>query len=110
MPPTASAGRGTVAVNVDLALNRVCVSYNFGGLSAPATAAHIHQAPPGVSGPVVVPIAGVPNATAGGGTSCSTVSPALAQAIANDPAAFYVNIHDAVYPGGEIRGQLVKLS
>ena len=106
VPPHPTAAVGTAVVVVDLGTNTVCTSYNFSGLSAPATAGHIHKAPPGVAGPVVVPFTGVPNATAGGGQSCLVVAPALAADIAANPGSYYVNFHDSVYPGGEIRGQL----
>ncbi|HEY1514093.1 MAG TPA: CHRD domain-containing protein [Gaiellaceae bacterium] len=38
--------------------------------------------------------------------SCTTTSAALAAAIVRRPAAYYVNVHNAKYPGGALRGQL----
>jgi hypothetical protein len=39
----------------------------------------------------------------------STVDPAVAQNIINNPSAFYFNIHSTLNPGGVARGQLVKV-
>jgi len=91
------------------------------------TQSHIHCAPPGVNGPIVVFLAGfhsrgwdvdgrwVENATA---TDANVMPPAagstcphvinnlrdLANAIRQGDA--YVNVHSVAHPGGEIRGQL----
>lgn len=57
VPPTTSTGTGTGTLTVDLASGTTTnISVNFSGLSGTATAAHIHEAPAGVNGPVVVPI------------------------------------------------------
>jgi CHRD domain len=57
VPPTMSAGTGTGMLTVDLATGAATnISVTFSGLSGPATAAHIHEAPAGANGPVVVPI------------------------------------------------------
>jgi hypothetical protein len=81
---------------------------------APATAAHIHEGAAGANGPVVVNLA---RPTDGNSADCLTEGEMLASGpafptgktvaeILANPAAFYVNVHNAEYPGGAIRGQL----
>jgi hypothetical protein len=64
-------------------------------------AAHIHKGKPGVAGPVVVPF-GKSYKSKG----CTTASASLAAAILKTPGAYYVNVHNAKYPAGALRGQL----
>jgi hypothetical protein len=66
-----------------------------------AMAAHIHKGKPGVAGSVVVPLGKTYKAK-----GCTTATTAVARAIKNNPAAYYVNVHDAKYPAGALRGQL----
>ncbi|MBW3583748.1 MAG: CHRD domain-containing protein [Euryarchaeota archaeon] len=70
----------------------------------PATAAHIHEAPEGEAGPVVVPLSAPTNGTSDGCTQEQNET--LYQRIAENPADFYVNVHNVLYPGGAVRGQL----
>ncbi len=77
---------------------------------APATAAHIHEGPKGANGPVVANLAAPGD---GDAADCLTEGEAgkfptgetVAEILAN-PSAYYVNVHNADYPGGAIRGQL----
>lgn len=64
-------------------------------------AAHIHKGGPGVAGPVVVPF-GKTYASKG----CTNSTSAIVAAIEKNPGAYYVNVHNATYPGGALRGQL----
>jgi hypothetical protein len=64
-------------------------------------AAHIHKGKPGVAGPVVVPFG-----AAFKSKGCTTGSASLTAAILKNPSAYYVNVHNAKYPGGALRGQL----
>ncbi|MFN0213142.1 MAG: CHRD domain-containing protein [Saprospiraceae bacterium] len=80
-------------------------SYN--GLSGPVTAAHIHNAVQGVSGPVVAPLsAGLPNTFVGDIDYQGFPFNFLQKLEAKE---LYVNVHTANGPGGEIRGQLRSL-
>jgi CHRD domain len=66
------------------------------------TAAHIHKGGARVAGPVVVAFGASYKPT-----GCVTAAAAVASAIAKNPKAYYVNVHDAEYPNGALRGQLV---
>lgn len=77
---------------------------------APATAAHIHEGAAGTNGPVVATL-GAP--ADGNAADCLTEGEpgkfaegqTVAEILAN-PQDYYVNVHNAAYPGGAIRGQL----
>ena len=103
-PPNTSAGTGKADIDYDAATKKLSWTLTYSGLSGPATAAHFHgPAEPGKNAGVAVAI---PNA----GTSPVTGSATLTDAQAADLEAgkYYVNIHTAANPGGEIRGQVTK--
>ncbi|MFI7132203.1 CHRD domain-containing protein [Nonomuraea sp. NPDC050153] len=73
------------------------------------TAAHVHRAPKGANGPVVVPFfeakKGLPPSVNGLAGS-STTDAATARRIWKNPKNWYANLHNAKFPGGAVRGQL----
>ena len=95
-------GSGSATVRVNVGKRQVCVDLVVSGI-APATGAHIHQAPAGAAGPIVVPL--VPP-TSGASRSCHTVDKDLAKDIRKSPEDYYVNVHNAEFPAGALRGQL----
>ena len=97
-------GTGFAAVTVNPGKGLVCYELSVSGI-APATGAHIHEAPFGEAGPVVV---GLEPPTDGSSSGCAKVDRALAKDILKDPANYYVNVHNAEYPAGALRGQLSK--
>ena len=97
-------GAGTATLTVNPGLGQICYELTVSGI-APATAAHIHLGAVGVAGPVVVPLA---PPTGGSSSGCAEVSRELALAILKTPSDYYVNVHNADYPAGAVRGQLSK--
>jgi hypothetical protein len=95
-------GSGSAEITVVDAVDNVCYDIDVRAI-APATMAHIHRGAPGVAGPVVVTL-GAPSD--GHSEGCVNTPGALADEIKANPGAFYVNVHNAAYPAGAIRGQL----
>jgi hypothetical protein len=117
---TGSVGTSTVTWNMTTKTGTYRVDvYN---MPVGTTASHIHVGAAGVAGPVVinftVPAGGISNDYALSGTfSCTDVTVRAAQGI-NSCEDFeqtiilgnmYVNVHSTVNPGGEIRGQLIRV-
>jgi CHRD domain len=97
-------GSGTAALTLNRGEGEVCFELTVEGI-APATAAHIHEAPAGVAGPIVVPLT---PPTDGSSSGCVSADRDLIKAILKNPSAFYVNVHNAEFPAGALRGQLSK--
>lgn len=95
-------GSGSALITVNHGQAQVCWELSVMGIE-PATAAHIHFAPVGVPGGVVVPLS---PPTSGSSSGCVNVDPDLAKAILKNPEAYYVNVHNADFPAGALRGQL----
>lgn len=90
-------GSGFAVLWLNPGQSQVCWNITTENLDT-AIAAHIHVAPVGVPGPVVVPL----SPTSG----CTTASRDLIRAIIHNPENYYVNVHTVTYPAGAIRGQL----
>ena len=97
-------GTGFAAVTVNPGQGLVCYELSVSGI-APATGAHIHEAPFGEAGDVVV---GLKPPTDGSSSGCVDVGRTLAKDILKDPADYYVNVHNEEYEAGALRGQLSR--
>ncbi len=99
-------GLGRALVSPRPAEGTVCVDIRYKNIVKP-TGAHIHEGSPTEAGPVVVDFTPL-IATSAPGTikGCVAVDPALARDIAQNPSDYYVDVHNAGYPDGAIRGQL----
>jgi len=109
VPPNASPASGLVLLDYDTLANTFDLDLFVEDLLAPITASHIHRAPIGVNGPVIVPLS-PPGVFVPDGPGLRLLLddvPFPVADIANLLAGTtYVNVHTQVFPGGEIRGQL----
>jgi hypothetical protein len=124
VPPTGSPATGSIVLTLNG--DFLSIIETFTGLTVAASAAHIHCCGPiGMNQIVAVPFVNFPTTTSG--TYSTTVdltlaatyngafitaqggTPASAEAaliVGLNSGNAYANIHDSVFPGGEIRGQL----
>ena len=103
-------GRGEAYVfGIDGDATTLCYVLTVEGIKA-ATGAHIHEGARGTNGPVVANLAAPADGNAAdclteGETGKFAEGQTVAEILAN-PGNYYVNVHNAEYPGGAIRGQL----
>ena len=102
--PGDTDGTGMFSATVNPGQTKVCYTLSVAKI-ATATMAHIHRGAAGAAGPVVVALMAP---VSGKSSACATVSRDLAKELINTPEGFYVNVHNAVYPAGAVRGQLMK--
>lgn len=94
-------GSGKAVIAVNTVTSEICFELEVRNIG-PALAAHIHEAEKGSAGPIVVTLT---PPTSGSSSGC-VVDPTQAQPIADDPSGYYVNVHNAEFPDGAVRGQL----
>jgi hypothetical protein len=100
-------GTGTATIAIDRNARTLCYSITTQNVALPLAAAHIHVAPVGEAGPVVVPLFTQPvNAATVGPTCLTDLDKNLLKDILRSPQDYYVNVHNAPFPNGAVRGQL----
>jgi CHRD domain len=98
-------GVGTALLTLNAGQQTVCWSTTASGIALPATASHIHHAPAGLSGPIVLPLS--PPGANGQASGCAqNVDRDLIVDIFTNPGAYYVNVHTSEFPPGAIRSQM----
>jgi CHRD domain len=102
VPANASAATGTATLVFNTTTKIFTVTVNFTGIAA--TNGHIHKGAVGVSGGVIFPFT-LPITSPVTYTSAALDATQEADLVGG---LYYVNLHTAAFPGGEIRGQLIK--
>lgn len=101
-PAVGTVATGSAEFRLQPKQGRICFAITTDGLSGDVVADHIHVGRTGENGGVVVDLGGALNGCVDG------VDSDLIMAIGRSPANYYLNLHTALNPGGEIRGQLSK--
>ena len=102
VPPVTGNGTGTIEANLDPQTRLLAWTVAYSGLSGPVTGAHFHgPAMAGENAPVVLPFTGILTSPIQG---VATLSPE--QAAEFLAGKWYVNLHTAAHPGGEIRAYI----
>lgn len=103
-PPNSSTASGAGAAVTDAATRSLVVAVATKDIAA--TEAHVHRAPPGVPGPVIVPLV---ETSPGSGIWTAKATLTEAQYNALVAGNLYLNVHSEAFPAGEIRGQLLPV-
>ena len=99
-------GTGTATIEIDRNARTLCYAITTQNVALPLLAAHIHVAPVGEAGPVVIPLFTEPVNAATVAACLSDLDKNLLKAILRNPENYYVNVHNAPFPNGAVRGQL----
>ena len=103
VPSNDSAGKGTADVTFDTESKKLDWTIEYSGLTGDASAAHFHgPAAKGENADVAVPIEDAKSGAKGSATLTD------AQAADLTAGRYYINVHTAAHPDGEIRGQVQK--
>lgn len=99
-------GSGKAKLRLNPGQGEVCFKLKVSDIALPAEAAHIHKAPAGAPGPVVVPL--TPPDASGSSKGCVSADRQLILDIIRNPQDYYVNVHSSEFLPGAVRGQLSK--
>ena len=97
-------GTGTATIVLDPDAGTACWTFSVENVD-PITVSHIHEGAAGTDGGPVVDLD--LDGFEGSSEGCNDAAGAdTLQAIIDNPAGYYVNVHNEAFPGGAIRGQL----
>jgi hypothetical protein len=103
VPPNDTKGTGTVAAKYDTATMKLSYTVAYSDLTGAATAAHFHgPAKPGANAGPIITLENLASPIKGEATLTADQAKDLAAGL------WYLNIHTAAHPPGEIRGQLMR--
>jgi hypothetical protein len=102
--PGDADGAGTFKATLNPGQNQICYELSVSNI-ATATAAHIHTGAATVAGPVLVTLK---TPSDGPVKECVTLDREQIKLISKTPGDYYVNVHNAEFPDGAVRGQLTK--
>jgi hypothetical protein len=97
-------GAGTVMLS--FSEGKLCYELSVSNI-ATATGAHLHEAAIDKAGPVIVTFTAP---ASGSSKDCVAVEADLIARLQQTPENFYVNVHNAEFTNGAIRGQLAKMN
>lgn len=102
-PPNGSKASGHADVTYDTDTRKLDWTVEYKDLTGDAIGGHLHgPAPAGTNAGIMVPFKTLPSPIKGS----ATLNPDQVKALME--GTLYVNIHTAMHPGGELRGQLRK--
>ncbi len=96
-------GQGASDAILSPAADTICYRLRVSGI-ADGSRFHIHRGAAGTNGPIVVPF--YETGEQPRQDACVKLEPALGKEITANPGGFYVNVHNADFPAGAVRGQL----
>ncbi|HEX8769467.1 MAG TPA: CHRD domain-containing protein [Acidimicrobiales bacterium] len=103
--PGAISGSGTALLSLDPVAGKVCYELSVRNVD-PALAAAVFTGPAGAIGPATIALE--PPADDNKSSGCVAVEPGIIESIVANPSGFYVRVDNIQFPGGALRGQLVK--
>jgi hypothetical protein len=111
VPATNSNGFGNATVTLDSTHTMLTVSLTVSKLTGPPTLSHIHKITAGQqTGPVVIDFMAPVNLINNKLNATFTITKAIGDDLVANLSQYYVNVHTAMNPGGEIRGALSPVS
>jgi len=99
-------GTGTATITIDRNARTLCYTITTQNVALPLLAAHIHAAPAGEAGDVVIPLFTQPVNATTVAACLSDLDKNLLKDIIRNPENYYVNVHNTPFPNGAVRGQL----
>ncbi len=102
--PGDADGSGSARITLNHGQGQICYELKVSNIGT-ATLAHIHTGASTVAGPVLVTLDPPADGSSDG---CVNVDKVTIKAIMDNPAGYYINVHNAEFPDGAVRGQLSK--
>lgn len=102
VPPISVSGLGVASFLLNPTMDSLCVSVSTTGLTGPITGMHIHEGAAGTTGGVVIDL----SSDISGSRATAKIAITSMDLQKMIKGLYYLNVHTAANPSGEIRGQV----